>query len=560
MAFIPNPVPVCKTFKEVLDRMATSYGDRDVFREKDGDGIRSTSLGQFRDMICGLGTSLDIMGLLNGKVALLGETSVKWIAAYFAQVCGGGVIVPIDRELPDEEIAAVLEDSGAQAVIFSPSYAQTMEAIAPQLGSVRYYIPMEGEFNNLRSFSYDRLVKAGSESASGYLDRATDPEEMAALLYTSGTTGAPKGVMLSQQNITAAASNALKLIDVGDTCLSVLPIQHTYEFTHGVVMMFINGTTICISDSLRYFAANLRLFRPDTLLLVPLFVKTLYSYIWNQAEKDGQAEEIRRLYEDGDRDGVYARIRDYVGGRLRVIISGGAPLAVWYPKAFDDMGFDFLEGYGITECAPLVSVNPNRCKEYDSIGLPIPCCTIRLDEFGSEGEGEICVKGPNVMIGYYKDPQATAEVMRDGWFHTGDLGRLDEKGYLHITGRRKDLIVLENGKNVHPEEIEGYLTELPLVTEAVVWAPMDAGGTQKALEAEIYVGEAAPEGADEAELYALLDAQITDLNHRIPGYKQIVRFHIRPQPFEKTTKKSIKRFRITGSGPNLQRPETDGIV
>lgn len=543
MAFTPNPVPPCSTFKDVLEVMEKSYGDRDVFREKDNGKIRTTSLQQFRNMVGGLGSSLGTLGLLSGRVALLGETSVKWIAAYFAQVCGGGVIIPVDRDLPDTEIANILNDSGAQAVIFSADYTDTVAAIAPQLQSVRYFIPMDGEPDIPGAYPYGRLVEAGEETAGRYFERTTDPHEVAAILYTSGTTGTAKGVMLSQENITASASNALKLIDIGKTCLSVLPIHHTYEFTHGVIMMFINGTTICISDSLRYFTANLQLFQPDTLLLVPLFVKMLYSYIWTQAEKDGRKEEAERLLAAGDREGVYALVRGCVGGKLRVIVSGGAPLAAWYPKAFDEMGFDFLEGYGITECAPLVSVNPNRCKAYTSVGLPVPCSSVRIEEV-QDGEGEICVKGPNVMIGYYKNPEATCEAIVDGWFHTGDLGRMDDGGYLHITGRKKDLIVLQNGKNVHPEEIEEYLGALPLVTEAVVWAPMDERGAQKALEAEIYVGDAAPADMPEAEIRAQLDAQIREMNHTIPGYKQVVRFRIRKEPFEKTTKKSIKRFRV----------------
>ena len=397
------------TFKEILKNLEVNYGSRDVFREVNAaGGIQATGASQFRDMVCGLGATFDTLGLLDGKIGLLGDASVKWIAAYFAQVCGGGVVVPMDDHLPPAEIQTVIENSGVEALVFSRDQAAVIREIGPLLTGVRYFIPMEGEYDDLKVFPFDKLVQAGAGAAGAYLQRDTGSRELAAIMFTAGTTGIPKGVMLSRENIVAAASSALQLLEIGEQTLSMLPVHRADALTLGVIMMLCNGSTVCLGSGLTVPAA-LNLFRPDAVLLEPRQVEKLRRRILKQGGSDLSArlrQSAGRLAKGDDRrDSIFADVRDRLGGRLRLVLCSGGYLPAEYPQTFDSLGFDFVECYGMTECAPLVSVNLSRDREFGSIGLPIPCCEIQLADLQEDGEGEICVKGANVMAGYYMDPE-----------------------------------------------------------------------------------------------------------------------------------------------------------
>ena len=508
-----------KNFRELINGAPSCYGGRDMFRIKQNGAVRGISAEEFWAMVEGLGSALLEMGLLDAKVAVIGDALLEWIVTYYAAVCGGGVIVPVDKELPEGEILNVLKDSGAKALVYSRSYEPVVQAIRGQAVTVKHFIEMEGGLPPL-------IEKGAALGNEAYNDRAIDENALAALLYTSGTTGRSKGVMLTQKNIIRCAEGANQMFVTGDTSMLVLPMHHSYGFAMGVVQMMAKGASICISDSPRYFFQNLALFKPDTMFLVPAYVELIYKRIQAFLKEGGKKEDINSAL---------------LGGNVKYLICGGAPLAAFYPPAFRELKLSLLEGYGITECAPLVSVNRDAFYADGSVGLPIACCEVKIND-PKDGEGDIFVRGDNVMLGYYQNEPATKEVMHGGWFDTGDIGRIDENGFLYITGRRKNLIVLSNGKNVHPEEIEDYLLRIPEIKEVVVYAKEEDGVGEVMLAAEIYPGEEA-RAALGAALKDKLRDEISKVNRSLPGYKQVQDFSLRDKEFEKTTKKSIKRFR-----------------
>ncbi len=517
-------------FAELLSRSKEYYGTKDMFRENDGDGVKATSAQEFERLVYSIGSAFLDMGLLDGKVALIGDPSVDWIAVYFATVTGGGVIVPMDRELPENEIANILCGSGAGAVVFSPSMAAVMDSIKPRLdGGVRYICTGGGPGN------LDETAQRGIDLGfDAYLAVQTDPEALATLLYTSGTTGKSKGVMLSQKNILQCARGANELFDIHDVSMLVLPLHHSYGFALGIVQAIAHGTTICVSGSPRRFFQNLLLFAPESMFLVPAYVELIYKRTQAYLKEAGLAADDA------------AAIKKFLGGNLTLLICGGAPLPKFYCGAMRGMGVTLIEGYGITECSPLVSVNRERYYADGSVGIPITCCEVSIRNEDSGGEGEIWVRGGNVMLGYYNNESATAEVMDGDWFDTGDIGHVDGGGFLYITGRKKNLIVLSNGKNVYPEEIEDYLLAgVPQIKEAVVYAREESGVGETVLRAELFLDEALCSGLSENELRGVLDAGIYEVNKALPGYKQVCGYDIRESEFEKTTKKSIKRFAAT---------------
>lgn len=544
-----NHVSHLRDFRALLQHAKEVYHGEDIFRLRTPDGnVEGIAHDRLMYDLNTLGNALVALGITGKHIAVIGPTSYEWLLSYYTILCGLGVVVPIDKELPDDEIANILLDSGASCLIYSHEYADTVANIQGGIDNVQYYIDMNG---NTGTHNLQELLKNTQDM--GYETLPIDPHAMSALLYTSGTTGKSKGVMLTQSNILRAAEGGLSLLDLGKVCMSVLPVHHSFESTHGITMMIEHGTTICLNDSLRHFLENLQLFKPDMLFLVPLFVEMMYGKIWANARATGQQEALGTLIEKSNaelargidnRDIYFKNIHAAFGGNLKLIICGGAPLAKHLPRALREFGILLLEGYGITECSPLVSVNRNRYYEDGSVGLPISCCEVQIRSKDENGDGEIWVRGDNVMLGYYKNEEGTREVMQDGWFNTGDIGHVDEGGFLSITGRKKNLIVLSNGKNVYPEEIEGYLMRIPYIKEVVVFAPLQGGQSEVALHAEIFVNEEYTAEHTQEEIRRNLEKDIASINKTLPTYKHVENFHVRDQEFEKTTKKSIKRFTV----------------
>lgn len=544
-----NKIDGAKNIREVLQNAKEKYGSRDVVVEKLEGKPKGISYGKFMGGISALGNAFAHMGLLEGKIAVLGETSAKWLMTYFATVCGNGVIVPVDKELPPDEMAHILRDSGAACIVFSDTYADVMQQIRSDVEGVRYFIDMQAQEDKDGFLSYDQIVEKGRNQEDIYSGIEIDNEKLAALLYTSGTTGRSKGVMLSHKNIVRASDGAVYYLDMGKVCMSCLPVHHSFEFAHGIMTMLQNGTTICINDSLRYFADNLKLYRPEIMFVVPAFVEMLYGKFAAEYKKNGVdlrelIDKSNALREQGTdkRNEFFAGVKEAFGGRMQLVICGGAPLSAQRMKDFRDMGILLLNGYGITECAPLISVNRNRYYKDGSVGLCIPSLDIEVRSKDEDGEGEIWVKGDNVMLGYFGNPEATEKVLVDGWFNTEDIGHIDDDDFIFITGRKKNLIILTNGKNVYPEEIEDYILKIPYVKEAVVYAPMESGQDETKLCAAVFLDENFAAQRTKEELLKLLQKDMNEINRQLPIYKQVQDFTIRDSEFEKTTKKSIKRF------------------
>lgn len=536
--------PIFKTFKQLTDELPSLYGDRDMFREINGGEIVSISAPEFKQRVQNIGAALHKSDVIH-RVAIIGQTSVDGICAYFSTVCGGGVTVPIDRELPARDIAVIINQSGAACVVYSPECQAVINDVSEHTPYVQKFI-CTGDTTQTERFVPLKILTddISEKEAREFRKTTTHPDEVCSLLFTSGTTGKSKGVMLTQTNLLQAARGHSEMFLQDDVCMSVLPIHHTYEFTVGVLGSIMSGVTICINDSLRHFMKNLCRFSPKNMYVVPAFVEMLYSKIRDAQNEKGRLKEFETLTENGHtdaKDQISDDVKTLLGGRLSLLVCGGAPLPAFYVDAFKNMGVTILQGYGITECSPLVSINPEWDNRAGSIGKAISCCEVKIAGADKDGRGEIAVKGANVMKGYCNNPKATDEAIKDGWFYTGDIGYMDDDGYIYITGRKKNIIVLPNGKNIYPEELEGYFSRIPYVKEIIVRGTTDKNGVETHLTAEIYADEKLRATMEPNEFKARLEADMAEINRELPFFKQVHKFKLRDTEFKKTTKKSIKR-------------------
>ena len=563
----PASSTYCPQIWDAYDLYAAmrEHGEKVALRYVEGGNVKDMTYKTFCDTILDMAAGLDVLGLRGKRIALIGDNSPRWLTAYLAVLTLDSVIIPMDKEVAQEQIEQFIASVDAEAVIYSESFNGKFNTAMEQHPSLKHYIPMVPERgDHTKVTSYDKVLRMGAASVrTGWnLPRIADRAKMAQMLFTSGTTGSSKCVMLSQQNIYATVNAAMQYINLTpeDVSLSVLPVHHTYELMCLQAEMLL-GMTICINDKLRHVIKNMNRFQPTVMTLVPLFLDTMEKKVWAEAEKKGKAKMLRHAIKTSDalrktgvdmRRKLFADVHKAFGGNLRVIICGGAKLNPTLIKTFDSFGITVYEGCGITECSPLTTLNPYFAPVTGSIGKPVSCCNLRLDTQGygknDKGfrEGEIQVKGANVMLGYYQNPEANAAVFTDdGWFRTGDVGYRDEKGYYYITGRCKSVIVLDNGKNVFPEEIEEYLGALDTIAECVVVGRKPDANTPVALVAVIYPNyEKFEKDSSEENVKSTILASIRAINRSLPSFKQIQRIELRKTAFEKTTSKKIKRHLI----------------
>jgi len=521
--------------KELLDQAAVKYGNAPAFTYERRKEQVSVNYIQFKADVEALEAALWDMGLQSATVAVIGENSYEWIVTYFAVVNGGGVIVPLDKELTAEEAQKLIAASGARVFVHSNDFSD----IAVFLQSGQSYA---GQCINMRELP--ALLEQGSallqSGATEYLRYEIDNNALAAVLYTSGTTGASKGVMLSHQSITADVVATCENCFTTDISLFVLPLHHSFALTAGVLCMLHHGCNIVINKSLKTVTDDLKKYKPSNIMLVPLFVETFHKRIWDNAEKSGKAGLLRLLIKISNallaigidvRTRFFKSVQAVFGGQNDMVVTGGAPIDSKYIKGFRDFGINVLNGYGITECSPIVSVNRNRYFRDGSVGQVIPGCEVKILDADESGVGEICVRGENVMLGYFNDDAATREAFDGEWFKTGDIGYLDADGFLFITGRKKNLIILSNGKNVSPEELEiALLGHIQYVQEAIIYAENDS------IVAEVFLDPECEPGCA-----ARLEQDIDALNQTLAIYKNIGKTVIRDTEFPKTTTKKIKR-------------------
>jgi len=505
-------------------------------------------------------------GFKDKRIAIIGETSPEWVASYVAIIASGNVAIPMDKELKVNEIEGFFEFAEADAVIYSKLFNEKFAETVKNHPTVSLFIPTNTDgcdyldSEKVLPFT-DLIAKGEAKVAEGYeLPEPTDIDRMSVMLFTSGTTGTSKCVMLSEKNVVSAVNAACGCVEFfpDDTIVSCLPIHHTYELCCFIAGLNY-GMKIAINDSLKRVIKNFAAFKPTGLVLVPLFVQTMYKKIWDEAKKSGRDKVLKfglKLSKVSRKVGIDIRKKlfgDVVkafGGNLNKIVCGGAPLNPELVKCFEEFGIYISEGYGITECSPLISVNPYFDPKPGSVGPAVNCCTVRIatERVNDKGfnEGEIQVKGDNVMLGYYKNPEETANAFtEDGWFRTGDAGYMDEDGYIFITGRIKSVIVLENGKNVFPEEIEEYLASVPSVAESVVVGRKKEDSDSVILTAIVYPNFSEfPEGTDISEITEKIKTDINALNKTLVAYKQIRAVEIRTTEFEKTTSRKIRRHLV----------------
>ena len=565
-----DPPREIKDLRDMVQTSAAFFGDKDLYVYKEDKQEVHFSYNRLRDEVEQFGTALNVLGIDEGRVAVISETSAKVTVTYLGTVNAGGVIVPLDRELTEDQIPEFIERAECDMVVYSESFNGIITKMAAKMPHVKFYIPMKGEDEVDHSLpsapvvmQFDEILKLGeqalNEHNNSYYLHKIDLDKMCAIIFTSGTTGTSKGVMLSMRNLVAAADASCKGVpyDSKTRLVSVLPQHHTYEMTCSHLAVINLGASEFINDSLKYTMRNFQNYKPTALVLVPLFVETVYKKIWDNIRKKGIEKKVRSLMKFSDtllkmgidlRGVFFKEIQAALGGEVKSMICGGAPISPQILKDFYSFGIVIFEGYGITECAPLVAVNPNGAARFGSAGKPVHDEKVRIDKDPAEDFGEIVVKGPNVMLGYYKDEAATKAAFthdmknfdNNGWFRTGDIGYIDNDGYIFITGRKKNVIILSNGKNVFPEELEEHLSHDPRIAESVIIGREQNGET--VITALVHPDYEKFEGKSDDEIAAEIKEAVNDVNRTLPSFKHMTAVEVMKDEFEKTTSKKIKRY------------------
>lgn len=545
-----------KSLQDMLVRIDRAYGDKTAIIEKIKGETVSYSAHELKEKVDCLGTALIDLGLKDKNIALVGENSFFWAISFLAITCGVGTVIPLDRELTDAQLCELMNKGDAEALLCSKTYYSVAQL---HRASVEGFICVTAHRAESEDgvFCVEDLIERGQKLiAKGdvrFLDVSVSPDSLASINFTSGTTGANKGVMLTQRNIASNIDNIVKYVPLEDVALSVLPMNHIYELSCDLLPMLYGNTVVCINDSLRHLTEDFKLYKPGMCMLVPLFLEKLYNGIWEQAEKTGQAKKLRsalriseKLLKAGiDMRGVlFKKARESFGGKLSLIICGGAAAEAKYIKGLSDFGFTVYVGYGLTEASPVAALNTDAEHFPDSCGKPFPGSSFVINEPDENGVGEIFISGENVANGYYNDIVATVDSFENGWFKTGDYGAADENGNLYIKGRKKNLIVLSNGKNVHPEEIESIVSEnIPYIREIVVMeAEKDiCGKKKKIISALIYINPEDFPGEEPEAIEKAVNGDIGRVNAMLPGYKTVSSVKIVTEDFEKTSTKKIIR-------------------
>ena len=569
-------VRMIKSIKELMDTSAALYSDRTAFlyKPKGSDKYEPVTFRQFKSDVDALGTALINMGLKDGRIAIISENRYEWAVSYMAVVNGTGVVVPLDKELPENEIENLLIRAKVDAILFSGNLKEHVVNISKRLDFVKHYIIMDdeaaanssgnGDQDTTSFISIKSLIQKGlqlvSEGNKSFIEAQIDTEAMGILLFTSATTDKSKAVMLNHRNIAEnlmAMSSMLNIVP-DDIFLSVLPLHHTYENTCGFLCPHYRGAAVAYCEGLRHIPKNLQESKATVMLGVPLIFEAIYRRIWDQAAKNPKMlkklklglklSNIAKKFGIDITKKLFAPIHNNFGGKIRVFISGAAGIDPEVAKGFRELGILFVQGYGLTECSPIVALNRDVDYKDNAAGLPLPGLEVKIDQPGSDGVGEVVVKGPSVMIGYYQDTENTDKVMKDGWFYTGDLGFIDNAGFVHITGRKKNVIVTKNGKNIYPEEIETLLGKSPFIKECIVYGKDDQVYGDVVVSATIVpdmeAAEAEFEGRkpSDEELHDLIRKEVKEVNKSLVIYKYVKDFELRKEEFAKTTTKKIKRY------------------
>ncbi len=560
-----------KTIKEIFVNSSKKYADRVFLVEKTnpkGEWIETT-YNQFKNEVIGLGTALTRkLGLKDSRVAIIGENTHYWYVSYMTMLCGAGVAVPIDKELPENEIENVLRRAKVECVIYSTKKADVIKKVAEKLPNIKYFVQMNSDNEkNGRFVGIENLIEQGKllvqNGDNSFMNCEIDQYEFKVLLFTSGTTSNAKGVMLCNRNLAENVNAASAYVDLKpeDRLMSILPLHHTYESSIGFLYPFAMGASISICQGLKYIVPDLKETNPTAILTVPLLVENLYKKINDnikKSKKDGLVNSmihvtnaLKNLGIDIKRK-VFAEIYENLGGKIRIIVSAAAPIDAKIGKWIEDIGITFLQGYGLTETAPIAALTPDFQTKVGSAGKAVVCAELRIDNPNENGEGEILIKSKTLMLGYYEDEEATKEAIfeenGERWFRSGDIGYLDKDGFLYITGRCKNVIVTQNGKNIYPEEIEIMLSNIPEIKECMVYGKPDKKeGKELIISVKVIpdyeeIEERYNKKLTDEEIYKIIWEKIKEVNKKLTSYKAIKKLEIKHDDFVKTTTMKIKRF------------------
>lgn len=549
--------------KDMLNQTGEVYGDRPayIFKTEEKGKFRTITHKEFRENINALGTTLIQMGLKDKRIALISENRYEWELSYLAVASGVGVIVPLDKALPDNELESLILRSQVEAIIYSSKYDVIMNTLREKKNTnLKYFISMDLEENTQGIYAEKALVEKGkkllADGNKTYIDAKIDAEKMGIMLFTSGTTAMSKAVMLSHKNI---VSNLMDIaatikVDENDVFLSFLPLHHTFECTVGFLYPISKGSAIAFCDGIRHIAENIKEYQVSAMISVPILFEGMYKKVMKGIEKKGKLETLKKgmklsnfLLKFGIdiRKKLFKEVHDTLGGHLRLLVAGGAALDPEAEKGFNDLGFTMYQGYGLTETSPVIASEDDKYRRLGSIGKAFPSLDVKLDNINEEGIGELMVKGPTTMIGYYNNEEATKETIEsDGWLHTGDLARIDKDGFIFISGRKKFVIVLKNGKNIYPEELEALVNKIEGVKESFVFGKPEDDGDYKISVKILYDKDILEEKYNSKNDEQVKDAlwqEVKKINKTMPAYKYIRELYITQEEFIKTTTQKIKR-------------------
>ena len=562
-----------ETVKDIFIRSIKEYADRTFILEKFNlkENFSERTYEKFGRDVKGLGTAIaKKLNLKDEKIIIIGENTYHWYVSYMAILCGEGIAVPIDKELPEAEIINVINRSKAKAIIYSSKKQETIKKVKDNLEGIEYFIQMnsEEEFND-NHVGLDYLIEQGNllvKNGDTYFENIIiEPDEFKVLLFTSGTTANSKGVMLSSKNLAenVNAVSAYVNLTKEDRLLSILPLHHTYESTIGFLLPFAVGASVAVCQGLKYIVPNLQEVKPTSILTVPLLVENLYKKInanIKKSKKDGLVNSMihvtnaLKLVGVDIKKKVFNEIYENLGGRIRYIVTAAAPIDPKIGKWVEDIGITFLQGYGLTETSPIAALTPDFNTKVGSAGKAVICSELKIDNPNENGEGEILIKSSTLMLGYYEDEEATNEAIEeiDGerWFHSGDIGYLDNEGFLYITGRCKNVIVTQNGKNIYPEEIEMILNDIPEIKESMVYGKEPENNkadneliiSVKVIPDYDEIKKTHGENISEKQAYDIIWDKIKMINKQLTSYKAIKNLEIKNDEFEKTTTMKIKRY------------------
>ncbi len=547
--------------KDMLEKTGNLYGERPGYKIKLSEGNYKTyTHKEIRDMINSLGTALISLGLKNKRIAVIGENRYEWEIAYLSVVCGTGIVVPLDRSLPPNELEELIERSEVEAIFYSKKYEETIKTIRySEKNKLKHLISMDSCVHDEGIYSEKELIEKGKklieEGNKEFIDAKINPEEMNIMLFTSGTTSKSKVVALSHKNLVSNVMDfaSVLTIDSSDRILSFLPLHHVFECTVGMLYSLYIGAQRSFCEGIRHIVENLNEYKITFASFVPAIYESMYKTIIKNLEKQGKFEATKKLMEENrnktmaEKKEIFKSIHDIFGGDIKLFVSGAAALDKEVEYAFRDWGINLCQGYGLTETSPVIGVETDENFRVGSIGKPLPHVQARIDDANEEGMGELTVKGPNIMLGYFNDEKATKEVMEeDGWFHTGDLAKIDEDGYIFICGRKKSVIVLKNGKNIFPEEMEGLINKIEGVKESFIFGKQQSDDKEDIkINAKIIFDRSIMKEAykveTDDEIYKVLSDKIKEINKIMPKYKAIRGMIISEEPLIKTTTNKIKR-------------------